>query len=285
MNSFFLKKGFSLIEFLVVMGILAVLIGLSLVFAHSFQKERILENSAQEIIEVLRVAQSKTLASEGASSFGVNFESDKFTLFKGAVFDLASPDNEVFELPSALTISEINLGGSSFVVFERLSGFASSSGSIKIQMTEDASKSAAIFIDSSGAVNSGSLSVDDAARLKDSRHVHILFSQNTKNSSILSLSFPNDGISEQINYQSYLNADKTEFNWEGTINVNGSGQKLKVHTHQLTESATLFCVHRDRRFNSKALGISLDGENFINYSASGATTPGASLWAAAPEIQ
>jgi len=44
------------------------------------------------------------------------------------------------------------------------------------------------------------------------------------------------------------------------ITVNGIGQTIKVHTHQMTDGETLFCIHRDRRFSSKALSISVDGE-------------------------
>lgn len=279
------KNGLTVIEFLVVIAILAILVTFSLVMVRSFQKEKILDTTTEEMVSTLRLAQSKTLASEGASSFGVYFEADKFILFKGIVFDSTSSDNEVHQLPSELTISEINLLVGPAVVFERLTGFTANSGFIKIEVVGDNTKNRTIFIDFSGTVSLASSGVDDSGRLKDSRHVHILYSQNTKNSLTLSLVFPNDGQTENIDYQSYLDAGKTQFNWEGILNIGGVNQELEIHSHQLIDAATLFCIHRDRRLNSKALNIFLDGENLINYTANGTTIQGTSFWAGPPTVQ
>jgi len=280
------KKGFSLIEILVVIGILSILVGFVLVIMNSFQKERVLDATAEEIINSLRLAQSKTLASEGASPYGIYFENDRFTLFKGAFFDSASPDNLVHQLPTTLLISQINLtDGTSSVAFERLTGYAEAEGTIKIEMASDASQNKIIYIDSSGTVSLASGIVDDSVRIKDSRHVHVLYSQNTKSAATLTLFFPNDGYSESIDYQTFLNAGKTEFSWEGTITVGWVDQKLKIHTHELSDSETIFCIHRDRRYNSKALDIYLDGQNLINYTAVGVMSQGTSFWAGAPDLQ
>ena len=55
--------------------------------------------------------------------------------------------------------------------------------------------------------------------------------------------------------------------------------------HELSDIETIFCIHRDRRYNSKALDISLDGQNLINYTAAGVTSQGTSFWAGAPDLQ
>jgi type II secretory pathway pseudopilin PulG len=280
------KKGFSLIETLAVIGILFILVGFVLVITNSFQREKVLDAGVEEIINSLRLAQSKTLASEGNSSYGIYFESDRFTLFNGAFFDAASPDNEVHQFSSNLIISQINLtDGTSSVAFQRLTGYASADGTIKVEMASDASQNKIIYIDSSGTVNLASASVDDSDRIKDSRHVHVLYSQDTKIAITLTLFFPADGYTESIDYQTFLNAGKTEFSWEGTITVGGVGQKLKIHTHDLSGISTLFCIHRDQRYNTKAAVISLDGQNLINYTASGETNQGTSFWAGAPDLQ
>lgn len=285
MNQFFNKKGFSLIELLVVLAILAVLAILFFLSLRFFQKEKILESATQEIVSVLRFAQNRTLASEGASSFGVYFEADKFTLFKGASFDVSAPDNEVHELGSILLISEINLGGFQDIIFERLTGVVNHSGSVKIEISGDSTKNRVIFIDPSGTVSLSSGLADDTARIKDSRHIHVLYSQNTKIATTLYLVFPDDSASYPIDYKAFLNPAKDQFYWEDTVVVNGVSQSLKIHTHQLSDASTLFCIHRDRRLNSKALNIFLDSDNLINYDSSGAASQGSSVWVGAPEPQ
>jgi len=272
-------------EFLIVLAILAILAITILPNLGFFRGQKTVQAAAQELIGALRLAQNKTLSSVNASSYGVQVETDKFILFKGVVFDPVAADNETHLLGNSLNISNVNLGGGSTVVFERLSGATANSGSIKIEQTNNSSISQTVYIDASGTINLSSLSADDASRLKDSRHVHVLFSQNTKNALSLTLQFPADSFSQNINYQTALNAGKTEFSWQDTIIVNGSPQQIKIHTHLLSDTQTLFCIHRDRRFNSKALNVSLDGQNLINYAADGSVTQDASFWAEPPQIQ
>lgn len=280
------QNGFTLIELLVAIAVLILAAGFVLPGFNFWQRQSALDIATQEIINTLRLAQNKTLASEGATNYGVYFAPDRFTLFTGQTFNPGSITNQEHILNPSLFISQINLTSSSItVVFERLTGFTSSYGSIKIQIINDASKNKTIYINANGIINLTSSSASDDNRIKDSRHAHVLYSQNAQNASILSLSWPADGVTENINFQTYLNADRTEFNWEETINVNGSPQQLKIHTHSLTGTAALFCFHRDRRFNSKTVNISLDSQNLINYSAAGAATPGASIWAGEPEFQ
>ena len=271
-------------EVLVVSGILVLILSLVAGTFNIFGQKTEIGEVAKEILQTLRLAQSKTLASEGQSSFGVNFSAAQFTLFKGSSFNPDDPQNEIHNLSSKILISEINLNGQSFVVFERLSGATQNQGYLKLQ-TKNNEQSLNIFIDASGTASLSSAQASDEERIKDSRHLHVLFSQNTKGSSSLTLYFPADGYTKAINYQDYLNAGKTEFFWEGEITVGGQIQKLKIHSHNLSDSAALFCFHRDRRQNSKALNISLDGQNLINYAATGEVSAGFSPWAGEPQIQ
>ena len=274
-----------MIELIIVLAIFAVLIFFSFLTLNLFQKEGTLDAAAQELFGVLRLAQNRTLASEGQSSYGVNIETDKFTLFKGTSFNPADPDNEVHNLTQDLIISQINLGGVSAVIFERLTGTTNNSGSIKIEMASDSSQNRTVYIDSSGIVGLASGSPGDTERLADSRHIHVLYSQDTKSTVTLSLFFPDDSFTKAVDYQAGLDVGKTQFYWEGTVTVSGSDQKIKIHTHQLTDTQTLFCIHRDRRYNSKALDILLDGENIVNYSASGVVSQGSSVWTGTPQAQ
>lgn len=279
------KSGFTLIEFLVTITILVLATGLVLPSFNFFRKQSSLDGAAQEITSALRLAQNQTTASENSSSFGIYFETNKFTVFKGGTFSPSSPDNKVHLLSPSLTISEIDLGGTNFVVFDRLTGDTANYGSVKIEQVNDNTKNKTVFIDASGIVSLSYSPPDGSERNQDSRHVELLYNQNTQNASILKLSFTAAGVTQDIDYQFNLNDDKTQFFWEGTVDVSGSEQKIKIHTHELTLSSAIFCIHRDRRYNSQDLSIYLDGQNLINYSSTGTTTPGTSIWAEEPQNQ
>ena len=245
-----------------------------------------IDGATQEIIHSLRLAQNKTLASEGDSNFGVYFEANKFVVFKGLTYSASAPDNEVRNIDSSLSISAINLGGAvAYVVFERLTGTTANYGSLVIGQTSNPSQNRTIHIDQSGIISLATNPASDTSREKDSRHVDVLYSQNVKTASTLTLSFPADAVTENINFQTYLNAGKTIFFWEGSVTVGGQVQKLKIHTHSLTDEAALFSLHRDRRENTKAVNINLDGQNLVNYAADGTVTSGSSVWSGAAQIQ
>ena len=279
------NSGFSLIELLVVMAIFTLVAGIIMPNFNFFQRQSALDATGQEIISALKLAQNKTLASENRTSFGVYFTDNGYTIFEGAAYYPSSPNNDVRVINPSLKISEINPGGGNAVVFDRLTGNTANYGTIKIEQTSDAAKNKTIFIDSSGLISLSASSPTDLNRQTDSRHVELAYSQNTQNAAVLSLFFPSTGATQNIDYQAYLNADKTQFYWSGTVNVGGADQKIKIHTHSLTSSNALWCVHRDRRYNSQALNINLDGQNLVQYSSTGTTTKGASIWAGEPQSQ
>ena len=153
------KNSFTLIELLVIIGTMIVLMALAAPAFRRFQKESELTNSAEEIINTLRLAQNKTLASEGASQWGVYFSTStspqQYVLFQGTDYDsrVVSSD-EIHKLPKSIEIYEINFEDNSSIVFERISGKVSASikQSISLRLKTDPSKTRTIYIENSGQV-------------------------------------------------------------------------------------------------------------------------------------
>jgi len=110
---------FTLVEILIVVGIIAILASFSFSVGLNFYKSQQLETQAQEILQTLRRAQSKAMAIELDSSFGVYFDNanKKYILFKGDSYSPGDPYNEEFDLPAIITLS-----GLSEVVFLKLEG-------------------------------------------------------------------------------------------------------------------------------------------------------------------
>ncbi|MBI2610234.1 hypothetical protein HYW53_03655 [Candidatus Giovannonibacteria bacterium] len=133
--------------------VILIVFALAAVIIASFM--RLNENNAlaeahANILGLLSDARARTLASESNSSYGVHFEADRAVFFKGALYDSSDASNEIYLLPSVLTVSSISLGGASDVIFARLSGNSSAAGTLTIQSVSDSSKSRTISIYATG---------------------------------------------------------------------------------------------------------------------------------------
>jgi prepilin-type N-terminal cleavage/methylation domain-containing protein len=147
-------KGFSLVELLVVVGILVLLTGIIMTTFVSFRKGQALDKDAELMVAVLRQARSQTLASKNLSQYGVHFASSKITIFTGTTYSAGAGGNYDFPLNATDTIITINLvGGGSDVVFKRLSGETSQNGTIVVS-SPTTSRTRTITIYKTGLVDS-----------------------------------------------------------------------------------------------------------------------------------
>src|SRR4030042_2675322 len=152
-------RSFPLKKILIIIAITVILIGLTIPAYRFFQKESDLISDAEEIINNLRLTQNKTLASEGASQYGVYFDQytspHQYTLFKGNNYALRdSSFDEIHKLSDSVEISGINLsGGGSETIFDRISGTTSQFGELTIRLKNDATKTKTVYIANSGEIN------------------------------------------------------------------------------------------------------------------------------------
>jgi type II secretory pathway pseudopilin PulG len=261
-------KSFTLIEILIVIGILIILITIFFPTFRSFRTESNLNNSVEQIINTLRLVQGKTLASDGASQWGIYFSTStiphQYTLFQGADYAsrIASSD-EIYNLPESVEIYDINLAAGAEVVFDRLIGSTDQFGDLSLRLKTDPTKNQTIYIENSGQAGLTPPSVpSDAGRIKDSRHVHFDLGWSIQNATIVEFHFPIIPQTEQVDMADYFNAGKTEFDWEGTFVVDGVDQTFRLHTHSLNAFNTLLCIHRDRneeRNNQEVVIYIVDG--------------------------
>jgi Tfp pilus assembly protein FimT len=245
-------KSFTLVEILIVIGILAILVAMAFPTFRSFRAESDLNDSAGKIISTLRVAQSKTLASEGASQWGVYFSTStvphQYTLFQGANYaSRVTSSDEIYDLPMSIEIYDINLTGEPEVIFDRLIGSTSQSGSASLRLKTDLTKNQTIYIENSGQVGLITPSVpSDAERMKDSRHVHFDLGWSIQNATTVKFYFPDIPQTEEVDMADYFDVGQTTFDWEGIFVVGGVDQTFRIHTHSLDAFNTFLCIHRDR---------------------------------------
>lgn len=129
--------GFTLLELLIVIGITGILatIGVSTYISH--QKSKLLDTTAQEIVNYLKYAQQKSIAQETQSQWGVHFENPTsgqgfYALYKGSSY--SSPE-ETRYLPDGIIFSSPPVASSTDISFSKLRGenYSGSNQSITIQ--------------------------------------------------------------------------------------------------------------------------------------------------------
>jgi prepilin-type N-terminal cleavage/methylation domain-containing protein len=134
-------KGFTLLEMMIVFGIIAVLglvAGLNL---FGTKGGATLTDTTQSIATVLRQAQSDSMAQENSSQWGVHFDnttstSPFYALFYSSNGTYASSViSSRYLLPAGIcfTTSSVPAGSSTDVVFSSLSGAPNSSGTIGLE--------------------------------------------------------------------------------------------------------------------------------------------------------
>lgn len=145
------KQGYSLLEVLIVIGILFLFLLLSMNVFSSFNKDRKLESEAETIISIINEAKSKTMAGEFASEYGLHFELNRIVFFKGIMFIESNSENKEYKLLPEIEIYNISLnGGGQDIVFKKFSGETENYGNISLGFKNNHSKSKIIKISISG---------------------------------------------------------------------------------------------------------------------------------------
>jgi prepilin-type N-terminal cleavage/methylation domain-containing protein len=161
MNAMKNNQGFTFIEIIIVIAIMAVLAVMILPSLSRFRNEQALKNATADIVSLLNKAKSDADSLTLSTDYSVHFESGRAVYFIGTSFTEPNSNNRELTLDSAVTIPSsggINLnGGGSNVTFTRLTGddrgYVTGYGTIIVQLTSDSSRQKIITINKTGAVS------------------------------------------------------------------------------------------------------------------------------------
>jgi len=267
-------RGFTLIEFIISLGIISILLLLTFISASSFRAHTNLTTSANNLLEDARSQQSKTVASEGASTYGVHFEVNRYTLFKGSNFSSRDPAfDEIRNFPTSVELSGWNIGGGNDIVFERVTGATPNSGTATLRHKDSGQVKTITIASSGGVFFLGTSPNPSGSRMSDTRHVHYNLGWSIQSSITSTLVFGGTPpVTENISIQNFISGGK--FDWSGTIDVNGSSQTVRMQSHLLNASNTILSVHRERDKNDKPLNILIDSNLITSYDSGGNVTVG-----------
>jgi len=266
------NKGFTLVEILAVISVIAIVLSLAIINGRNFNDSIELENTAKSIDTKIKLAKAYSIGARNGANYGVHFEAGKIVIFEGNTFDAGALTNEIFVFSDKIEIIEINLaGGGSDLVFDRLVGSTSNFGSIKMGVISEPSKTKQIIINSDGQTSLNSFQSSAGSIIKNARHVHFNLGWNIADATTLSLKWV-DGFeaplapTNDINIASYLSSDESVFDWTGATSVNGVDQEMRIHSWLDASDHSVLCIIREQTENDK-LYIFTDGgsKNIATY--------------------
>lgn len=120
------QRGFTLLEVILSLAIVAILTGLSLPVYRILMTKNDLDVATVTVAQTLRRAQTLSIAVDGDTNWGVKVQSEGITLFKGTSYALRdSTFDEVYTLSDNVTPS-----GVSEIVFSKLLGNPDNTGTL-----------------------------------------------------------------------------------------------------------------------------------------------------------
>jgi prepilin-type N-terminal cleavage/methylation domain-containing protein len=124
------KKGFSIIELIVVIFIVGIIASASAPLYRNVQQNKKLNNTNQIVLQSLRRAQILAQSSEGDSAWGTQVSGGNVTIFKGSSFASRSISyDEITAIPVDVIIS-----GATEFIFAKQSGYPITPSSLSLTL-------------------------------------------------------------------------------------------------------------------------------------------------------
>lgn len=147
-----INSGFTLVEMLVAIGILTVVASIGVYFFASLYKKEALEKDTASLVALINQARMLSVSSKDASAFGVHLQNDKAVLFEGFSYVSGGANEKTSGFSGKVQVSSYALaGGGSDIVFDRLTGNTSNSGTIVLSL-KDGSASTTVTVLQTGVV-------------------------------------------------------------------------------------------------------------------------------------
>lgn len=130
-------RGFTLLETVLVLGILGAALALLIPVGRQFHLGSLLDAEAQALASDLVYARSAAVAGLSDADHGVHVEAsptDQWVRFRGSTYAAGAPGNDVHLLPGSVDITSVTLnGGGNDIVFRERRGTTATAGSVVLR--------------------------------------------------------------------------------------------------------------------------------------------------------
>lgn len=148
------RRGFTLVEILVAIGLMGLIASLILVPFSDFRSRKTLDAAVEEMLAAFSQAHLDTISSKNDQQYGVHISADQVVYFVGPTYATGTATNIIYPLHSAIEIVNISLsGGGSDVLYQRLSGTTNQSGTFQLRPKSKPTMVATVTINGTGATS------------------------------------------------------------------------------------------------------------------------------------
>lgn len=148
------NNGFSLIETIIALAIFSGIAGVAFAGTITDYQKHTARDDKTALIRALHATRSRAQAGvcagtcSASSDHGIHFESDRYVIFQGSIFDSTDPRNTIIELNPTVALS-----GITDVVFERISGNAKTSPTTEQKIFLNGNTMSVITLYSEGGID------------------------------------------------------------------------------------------------------------------------------------
>lgn len=142
------QKGFTFPEIIVVFGVVVMLFSLAVSGTLKAQQGTSLQSFLMVLVSDIKNQQVNamtgfTLGGATSSNFGIYFDQDGYTLFKGDVYNASDPNNFVVKLPDNIAFFDVKFPNSTLLLLKgngEVSGFVMGANSVSLKTTINTTK-------------------------------------------------------------------------------------------------------------------------------------------------
>ena len=147
-------RGVTLLETIVAVGIMMLISGVVLASLNNFRAQKTMDAAVEEVLAAFSQAHFDTISSRNDQQYGVHIDTDKVVYFVGPTYTTATTTNVIYRFVVPVEIVSVSLaGGGNDVLFDRLTGGTSDSGTFIIRAKTNNTLQTTVTINGTGAVS------------------------------------------------------------------------------------------------------------------------------------
>lgn len=148
-----IERGFTVLEIVFAIAIMTIVVTIVALTFNKINNNQALDHAVESVVSVLNEARSLTLSAKSGMQYGVNIQGSQVVRFAGSSYFSGDANNVVFPINNRVGIRNISLtGGGSSIVFTRLTGATSQTGTFEIYLTEATTTYETIAVTATGVI-------------------------------------------------------------------------------------------------------------------------------------
>jgi prepilin-type N-terminal cleavage/methylation domain-containing protein len=146
------KKGFTLLEFILVIGIIAISAGVTLTISPNVNNKTQFNKTISAVTANVRAQRAISLSGYQGGFAGVHFDSDQYVIFPGSFYFPGVWGEIIYPLSGDFEFINIDLNGGSDIIFEPPNGNNMHPGTLQLR-SDSLNITKTITIDSLGFIS------------------------------------------------------------------------------------------------------------------------------------